>query len=156
VWFADLALDDLHEKRIAMTTRILVPTDFSRFANVAAEYAVKLARQLNAKVLVAYVKPSVVLPRADGDEADPEEPKLHAMLGRTPADRAGVPVSRHFLRGNPVQEILKLAGEAHIQLIAMGARGQTASSENPLGSIAQSVLSCAKCRVIVVKVESQG
>ncbi|MEZ6061417.1 MAG: universal stress protein [Planctomycetaceae bacterium] len=137
-----------------MTTRILVPTDFSPYAAAAADYAVSLAAHSNAELLIAHVKPSAVLPHSEEDVADPLEPELHTKLSAVARNSVGVAVSRRFLRGNPVDELLKLAKETGVRQIVMGTHGQTMAPEKAIGSIAEAVLLRATCRVILVKGET--
>ena len=120
----------------------------------AAEYAVSLARQRNAELVITYVNPSNVLPHADSDENDPSEQTIHTLLQRIPEDAAGIPVCRRLLRGNPADEILKLVDSEDVNLIVIGTHGETAQQKIPLGSIVTAILTRAKCRVIAVKGES--
>lgn len=139
-----------------MAKTILCPTDFSAGANGALYYASLLARTLDCELLIVHVKPGNVLPRADEDVDDPEEPHIHQMLQETVPQDSAVSVRHQFLRGNPRDEILNLAESEDVALIALGTHGQTNSPDVAMGAIAEAVVRDAKHPVLAVKPNSGG
>jgi nucleotide-binding universal stress UspA family protein len=53
--------------------------------------------------------------------------------------------------GDPASEILRLADEMAVQLIAMGSHGQTGVVGLLLGSVSSSVLDHARCPVLIAR-----
>lgn len=133
-----------------MAKTILVPTDFSGDASAALYYAGQLAIALQADILIIYVKPGNVLPHAVDDVADNEESRIHALLDATRPSDPTVSFTKRFLRGNPADEILKLAA-GQVDLVIMGTHGQTNAPDMLLGSIAQAVVRKSTCPVLTVK-----
>lgn len=61
-------------------------------------------------------------------------------------------ISHHqmVIEGDPAEEILKLANEIGVELIAMGSRGRTGLLGAVLGSVSRKVLDGASCPVLIV------
>ena len=61
-------------------------------------------------------------------------------------------ISHHqmVIEGDPAEEILKLANEIGVELIAMGSRGRTGLLGAVLGSVSRKVLDRASCPVLIV------
>ena len=129
---------------------ILVPTDFSPAADAALTYGSSLARGMGASLLIVHVKMEPALYGPCDDEQDPGEPQLHARLKRSrPADES-VSYEQHFLRskGNPGEEILRFAEKHNVQMIVMGAHGETCASERLMGTVAELVVGRSACPVL--------
>jgi nucleotide-binding universal stress UspA family protein len=134
-----------------MAVTILIPTDFSDCAEAALVCGERLARDIDASLLIVHVKPGNLLPHASDDVDDPDEYAVHASLDKcAPAD-SSIPCVRRFLRGNPPDEIHKIAEAEDATLIVMGTHGQTNSREVALGAIAKAVILGSPRSVIAVK-----
>ena len=129
---------------------ILVGTDFSSGGDSAVHYRSVIAQAENAELLVVYVKTGCVLPHGDEDVADPGEPQIRRQLETTAFDVPKVACRRLLLRGNPPDEILKVAADEQVDLIVIGTHGQTGSSAVPMGAIAQTIVSRAPCTVMAI------
>src|SRR5262245_28915273 len=102
---------------------ILHPTDFSEQARYALHLASALARDYVARLVVLHV---VVTPPAVYSEAVMVPPlRDHLEESRSQLDRLAVPnenvcAERRLAEGDPVREILRVAGEVDADLIVMG------------------------------------
>ncbi len=129
---------------------ILVATDFSAGGDLAVHYGSVIAQAENAELVIAYVKPGNVLPHGDEDVADPVEPQIHRQLEMTAPDMPKEVCRRLLLRGNPPDEILKVATNEQVDLIVCGTHGQTGSCSVAMGAIAQTIVSLAQCAVMTI------
>ena len=134
-----------------MAATILVPTDFSQGAQAALACGEQLARAIDAGLLIVHVKPSNLLPHASDDVDDPEEHAVHAALDKVAPKDASVPSAHRFLRGNPPDEILKIADAEDASMIVIGTHGETNSPDVPLGAIAKAVVLGSARAVVAVK-----
>lgn len=133
--------------------KILVPTDFSEHSRAAFDLACALARDYAAELLVLHVyrPPQVYAP--DGIAVIvPEQPlDLQAQLALVrPADPQ-VKVDHLLVEGDPVEEILRVAGDRGCDLIVMGTHGTTGLARLLMGSVAESVVRRAPCPVLTVR-----
>ena len=62
-----------------------------------------------------------------------------------------VPCETRMLRGDPAEQILQLAAEEGVILIAMGTVGRTGLSRLLMGSVAEQVVRQASCPVLTIK-----
>ena len=136
-----------------MISRILVPTDGSKTARKAARYAVDLARQLKASIMVLSVfdwtlmVDSVSAASLAGPHAlEPienslqEAAKKHAEAVRKLCDKHGIQSKTILSTGHPVDEIVKEAKKSKADLIVMGSHGRSALAAAVLGSVAYGVV----------------
>ncbi|MGB2834759.1 MAG: universal stress protein [Candidatus Sulfotelmatobacter sp.] len=140
--------------------RILFATDFSPASIVALPYATAIARHFGAKIYLAYVIPPDAYDLIPVDERDPvlENIRAHAE-GQMAAVRA-----RPLLKGLShevlvdhgfVWPMLSAMAEKHeINLIVIGTHGRRGVEKMLLGSIAEEILRCAQCPVLMVGPES--
>lgn len=136
---------------------ILVPTDFSAFSKAALEFAVGLAKQLRAKVVLLHVtEPS----RASRPESiqimDPVRRRTDRLFQKfISACRAAEIISERIVRpGDPVKGILDQVKRVKADLIVMGTQGRRGMKLLALGSVAASVVRKVSCPVLVVKIPS--
>jgi nucleotide-binding universal stress UspA family protein len=138
---------------------ILVPIDFSPYAEHALDYAIALAQRLQARVTLVHVfqLPPVVHVEGkrwpsstliDDLEADVRR-DLEADRARITA--AGLEGECVMVQGIPFQEILDTAKARHVDLIVMGTHGRTGLSHVLLGSVAERVVRLAPCPVLVAR-----
>ena len=143
-------------------TKILLATDGSNEAAMAAEAAAELSKQSGSEIHVSYVLPSPaqlighhlystemresVLGAAER-EAETFLKERAEQLG---AD-GGKVAETHLKSGEPDKEILRLAEEIGAGLIVIGSRGLGAVSRALMGSVSESVVRHAHCPVFVVR-----
>jgi nucleotide-binding universal stress UspA family protein len=139
--------------------KILVPTDFSSCAEAAAQYAVDLARRLEATVVLmaAYERPMFVIPDGDGSLLPDVTTELaeHVMTkllwAREQLAHKDVAVRLEAVDGAPADAILRVARDEGFDLIVMGTHGRTGVRRLFLGSVAEHVVRHAECPVLTVR-----
>jgi len=119
---------------------ILHPTDFSEHASFAFPQACAMARHHGARLIVLHVCPS-----------EAEKELLRAELRRLQSPDPKVRVEHLLQAGETVEEILRVAREAHCDLIVMGTHGRTGLSRLLMGSVAEAVVRTASCPVVTIK-----
>jgi nucleotide-binding universal stress UspA family protein len=139
--------------------RILCPTDFSKYAFRAADYAVALARHYDAEVHFLHVIPSTLIHPEQYPyvaEAIPLAPEFRkralerldafVALSRTEGARTRFSVAE----GAPVSAILEAAESERASLVCLGTHGREGVERLVLGSVAEKVLRKARCPVLTV------
>ena len=140
-------------------SHVLVPTDFSASAEQTLDYAIRLARTLNARLTVLHVIQPVPMAGSDMGVALPEaylqdleeavQRSMEETLARVTA--AGLTAERIVVYGVPFQEIIETAKARQVDLIVMGTHGRTGYMHVLLGSVAEKVIRLAPCSVLVVR-----
>ncbi len=148
-----------------MISKILVPTDGSKTAQKAGRYAVDLAKQLNASIIVLSVfdrsstrgwasYDSIAAPQVlESIESYLQEAaKKHGEAVKKLCDKHGIQSKTVLTTGHPVEDIVKEAKRSKADLIVMGSHGRSALSAAVLGSVAYGVIHRdMKTPVLVVK-----
>ena len=153
-------------------TNILLATDGSREAQLAARTAADLAQKTNSELHVVHafgiapVGPPVYPEATDLQgaefEAEGEEGQriserrarevLEAEVGKIRSG-GGAVAGEHLLEGRVAPGIVGLAEEIGAGLIVMGSRGLGGIRRALLGSVSESVVRHAHCPVMVVREE---
>ena len=136
-----------------MISKILVPTDGSKTAQKAAAFAVDLARQLKASIVILSVidKRMYVAQAGFAAKTAKETPETiedyltkaaegYAGKIKNLCDQAGVESQISVKMGYPVEEIVKEAKKTKAHLIVMGSRGRSALSATVLGSVSYGIV----------------
>lgn len=142
-------------------SEILCPIDFSPSSEHAARFAAALARAIGARLHLAHVLPvpmpsmpmpelglgpqEAMLPPTSRLTSDAREALLR-LAADLRADHAGI----HVVTGSPATEIVRLARELGVGMIAMGTHGRTGVAHLLLGSVAERVTRAAHLPVLVV------
>jgi nucleotide-binding universal stress UspA family protein len=145
-----------------MVSKILVPTDGSETARKAALYAVDLARQLNASVIILSVIDLIakIVSAADTpmlvvqsvEDYLREAAKKYAGEIEKLCDESGVQSETVITTGRPVDDIVREAKKSKVDLIVMGSHGRSALAAAVLGSVAYGVIHTeAKIPVLIVR-----
>jgi universal stress protein A len=137
--------------------KILVPVDFSPCSEAALTYAVFLAGQLQATLLLAHVIPPMGYP-IDFATVQPvayQEFKrgIGQALDKT-ADRwrkKGVLIETHLWKGEPAVEVGAAAAHLACDLIVMGTHGRKGVASLLMGSVAEKVVRSASVPVVTIK-----
>lgn len=137
--------------------KILVPVDFSPCSEAALTYAVFLAGQLQATILLAHV----ILPMGYPIDFATVQPVAYQEFKRgigqaleKTADRwrkKGVPIETHLLKGEPAVEIGAAAAHLECDLIVMGTHGRKGMASLLMGSVAEKVVRGAPVPVVTIK-----
>ena len=136
-------------------TKILLATDGSREADLAATTAADLAKGTDSELHVVHVGPFMPMLFSTMEEeparmAREARKTLDDAVGRLEA--AGDEVARAHLKvGGASEEIVALAEELGAGLIVMGNRGRGGIKRALMGSVSDSVVRHAHCPVMVVR-----
>ena len=135
---------------------IVVGTDGSKASNAAVAEAIDLARRLDAKLIVAAVRPPV--PDYLGEPLYQERLSEDLARARRALDearrlveQAGVEAEYELLEGDPAKEVAKLAEKRDADLVVVGTRGIGAVAGSLLGSVSAGVVRRSHRPVVVVR-----
>lgn len=129
-----------HPSRVRLR-RLLLATDFSRYADAALRIVRDLAAKLEASVCVFHVSGR----SSDIKQAESPMAKRLQSLRHHHIEAEGLCVV-----GNAVEAILTHAAAWQADLIAVGTRGAGGLSRLTLGSVAETLLKRAGCPVLTV------
>jgi nucleotide-binding universal stress UspA family protein len=138
---------------------ILVPTDFSEYADYALDYAIELAKKLQAHLTflhVIHLTPLVMgdigisglVPYLEEIETDAQQ-RMQTLLNRV--HQEGLQGETAIVQGVPFQAIVDTAENQNIDLIVMGTHGRTGLTHVLMGSVAERVVRMAPCPVLVTR-----
>jgi nucleotide-binding universal stress UspA family protein len=143
-------------------TKVLLATDGSKEARLAAQAAAELSKDTGSEVHIVYVLPSPrelrghhlysrevmssVLEQAEGEARSflEEQAKQVGASG-------GKLAETHLETGDPDKEIVRLSEEIGAGTIVIGSRGQGGLRRALMGSVSESVVRHAHCPVFVVR-----
>jgi nucleotide-binding universal stress UspA family protein len=120
--------------------------------------AADLARQYQATLLILHVVESLGPENVTYGEATSQlEPdsyrrRLEEDLHRRAPQPPGIMTEYLLVEGDPVSQILQVAGARACDLIVMGTHGRTGLSRLLSSNVAEHVIRQASCPVLVVKV----
>jgi nucleotide-binding universal stress UspA family protein len=149
--------------------KILHPTDFSECAMQAQKTAVELVGRLTGEIVLLHVlvepplysegirsmmKPHIVVPsEQEGSIYEAQRKWTEQTLeGRTAELRQrGIKARWRVQVGVPFEEIVKIAAEERVDMIALGTHGRGGVSRLLMGSVADRVIRLAPCSVLTVR-----
>lgn len=138
-------------------TRVLLATDGSPDAALAANSAIELCERTGSELHVVHVGEYVPTFFAYTEEEPAELQRNAERLLEEQVERiraAGGRVTESHLRlGRPAEQIVALSEELDIGVVVLGSRGQTALRRAVLGSVSEAVVRYAHCPVFVVRAE---
>ena len=141
--------------------RILLPTDFSPFADHALTYAISFAKEYDAKLFLLHVIEDLVsvsyfevfqapLPaNFIEDVAAMAKKQVVELAARD--ELKGVETETLMRRGVPFMEILSVAAELEIDMITIATHGRTGLKQMLFGSTAEKVVRKAPCPVLSIR-----
>jgi nucleotide-binding universal stress UspA family protein len=138
---------------MAFPTKILLATDGSKDADMAARAAVDLANQPGAELHVVYVGQAPPYPAPEHYEVVARQ-RLDELVEEVTG--AGGNVAEAHLRmepraGKEDEHIVGLAEELGVDLIVVGSRGLSGIKHALVGSVSESVVRHAHCPVLVMR-----
>jgi nucleotide-binding universal stress UspA family protein len=144
--------------------RILVPTDFSLYADNAVRHAIDMARQYHATVFllhvidnhvqqcaIDYCLSDAVMQGIEQESMATSDGKLQQQISRVSGKAADVEIIPYMKRGVPYDEILKEQEEKNIDLIVIASHGRTGIRRILIGSVAEKITRSARCPVMLVR-----
>lgn len=141
--------------------RVLYATDFSPASRPALALAMRLARHDGARLLVVHVLTPPSPFAANGGPAPSSylellhrtrraaRHELAAWLARVRG--AGLRAQARRVEGNPSEQIVRLAGRWHADLIVIGTHGRTGVRRFMMGSVAERVVQRSPRPVLTVR-----
>jgi universal stress protein A len=146
------------EVSMARVKKILAPTDFSELSKVGIRYALEMARDASAEVVVYHAidvggqwndRPPAVA--AHHDILEESRRLLDKFLADNFADCIDlVEVRRAVEIGAPHKNIVEKAAAEGVDMIVMSTHGRTGLNHIIMGSVAEKVVARATCPVLVV------
>lgn len=147
-----------------MFNRILIPVDGSQGSLEALKCAIEMHKTNQAELIVLSVYREHALwtssvswvnqeRTASTDDAMKEFAKEAAEKSKQYALDQGVAkdkIRSFYIGGGPAREIIKSSGKHDVDLIILGSRGLSDSSNHLLGSVSHKVTSLAQCPVLIV------
>ena len=142
-------------------TRILLATDGSNDAELAANAAVDLVNRTGAQLHVVhawralphYAFPSLVPERYHAPYEQGARKILNEQLGRI--EQSGISVTQaHLVTGRAADAILDLGQQIGVDLIMVGSRGLGPVRRLLVGSVSEGIVHHAKCPVLMVRGEA--
>jgi nucleotide-binding universal stress UspA family protein len=141
--------------------RILVPTDFSKYSEVALNYAAAFCEKFGAELILLHVVQDLGVFLPDmvtgtpplAPPVDQLTAAARAALERTVREQKldRFKVRLEVREGPPFYEIILLAKEANVDLIIAGTHGRGGLRHVLMGSVAEKVVRKAPCPVLTVR-----
>jgi len=139
--------------------KILAPTDMSKLSRPALRYALELALERSAAVLVYHVISEDSEWIGSDDRLNPanallpqQREHLHAFITENFADLIDkVEVIELVEAGVPYNKIVVKAQHEHVDLIVMSTHGRTGFEQILLGSVTAKVVARASCPVLSIR-----
>jgi nucleotide-binding universal stress UspA family protein len=139
--------------------QILVPTDFSEYAEQALAYAIELAQAFQARLTLLHIIDTASWGIAQAEAMLPPSywQELETGIAESMAEplarvhAAGLEGEAAIARGIPFQTIIDTAREKRVDLIVMGTHGRTGLIHALMGSVAEKVVRLAPCPVLVTR-----
>lgn len=137
-----------------MLNKVLVAIDSSDLSDLVIKTLRQLALSEEAQVVLAHVLVNSDAPDIAADRPQVEREDIsHDALERLQAYQSALPCKNELeiVRGEPAEEIVRLANIHHADLIVIGSRGLTGVTRILQGSVSSQVVEEASCSVLVVK-----
>jgi nucleotide-binding universal stress UspA family protein len=136
--------------------KILIATDGSERNRPAIDEALRIGRACGSTVIAVFVIETSALESAAGAGVGTDtwtlmQSEAASSLAHVKSQAQGVSLETAVLEGKPATEILKFANEQGVDLIVLGTQGKRGIERFLLGSVAETVIRSAPCRVLVVK-----
>jgi nucleotide-binding universal stress UspA family protein len=138
-------------------TRVLLATDGSPDATLAARSAIELCERTGSELHVVHVGEYVPMILAYTEEEPIELQRNAERLLEEQVERVraagGTVAGAHLRLGRPAEQIIDLSEELGVGVIVVGSRGESALRRAVLGSVSEDVVRYAHCPVFVVRAE---
>ena len=143
---------------MARMKKILAPTDFSDLSKLGIRYALEMARDISAEVIVYHAvdvggdwKTMRTELGSSHDVIESNRRVLDKFLGDHFADCIDLVEVRQVVEfGAPPKNIVEIAQKENVDMIVMSTHGRTGIDHVILGSVTEKVVARAPCPVLVV------
>ncbi len=145
-----MSFDTISRPTTTLIRRIMCPIDFSDPSKTSFEYAERLARDLQAALVLvhAFDTPETL---THAGQSRPADADLKFKLESIRPSSENVAVSHVLHAGSPGEVICWLAEQRQCDLIIMGTHGRTGLKHLFLGSVAEFVMRHARCPVLTIR-----
>ena len=136
-----------------MISKILLPTDGSKTARKAATYAIDLAKQLHASIIImcvvdkrflisrtVLIEPSSRYVAESIEDYQQEGAERYVEEIKKLCEKKGIQSRTVIKSGHPVEEIVKESEKSKVGLIVMGSHGESVLAAATLGSVTYGVI----------------
>jgi nucleotide-binding universal stress UspA family protein len=134
---------------------MLVPIDGSPCSIAALSYAVTLAEDLDAAIVVVHVNGAdrfeVGSTTSAAENAKEQSERTMEDAVAQAKGRLGERLIRRTESGDPVRRILELAAVEKADLVVMGTHGRVGRLHSLAGSVAEAVVRSSPCPVVTVR-----
>jgi nucleotide-binding universal stress UspA family protein len=143
---------------------ILFPTDFSQGARAAMDYALSLARDYKAKLILLYVIQDISIAEwyipsslSAADLVSDMQKGAEKEMEKWAAEARGAvaDVEALVVRGVPFVEIVRTAKDRKADLLVIGTHGRTGIDHMLFGSTAEKVVRKSPCPVLTVRMSGK-
>ena len=138
-----------------MFKKLLVAFDGSEPAMRAFEAALGIAEADQAELTVLSVaqpaEPATMVETSAMIESATDQFEQWFDTLRAKAEQAGLSIQTKVGVGHAAEQIIRIAGEEHADLIVMGHRGKSLIKRWLLGSVSKRVISYAPCSVLIAR-----
>lgn len=140
---------------------ILFPTDFSQGARAAMDYAISLARDYKARLILLYVIQDISIAEwyipsslSVTDLVEDMQKSARKEMDKWAAEASAKvkDVEKMVVRGVPFVEIIKTAKDKDVDMIVIGTHGRTGIDHMLFGSTAEKVVRKSPCPVLTVRI----
>ncbi|MEW6714288.1 MAG: universal stress protein [Nitrospirota bacterium] len=131
---------------------ILLPTDGSRYSDIAVDKTLELASNYGSSITAVSIVDVTEEFYSEAPEAVEELIRNAKRFVESIAKRAdGIRTTTLVKEGESFEVITKLAEEIHSGIIVMGSHGRTGVKRFLIGNVTEKVIGYAPCPVLVVK-----
>lgn len=140
-----------------MARVFLVPVDFSKGSETALDYAISMARNKSAKLILLHVIPAALVYPTEATRFDfyaIVEGNARASAEQLARRKKLMPRDYQLVlvRGADIADVIsRQAKKLRAAMIVMGSHGRTGLRRFFLGSVAERTLRYAECPVLIVK-----
>ena len=143
--------------------KILVPTDFSPNANKALDFAVQIAKQAQAEIILVHAcnlvntvfKDNLNIKKEYNQTLLDDANKSLGLLKKSIEDSENIIVNVKIYYDNIIESILQASEENSADFIVIGTRGETEFSEKIFGSTTSELLGKSNIPIIVISALSE-
>ena len=143
--------------------KILVPTDFSLNANKALDFAVQIASQAKAEIILIHAcdlidtnfKDNQTMYKEHNQTISDKANENLSLLKKSIEDTEKLSVHIKLYRGNVTDTVLQASEEHHADLVIMGTLGETRLQENIFGSLTAGIIGKTNIPVMAVPLLSE-
>jgi nucleotide-binding universal stress UspA family protein len=141
---------------MATLKKILAPTDLSDVSATGLRYAIQLARDIGAELIIFNVMILDETNTVDEQGMERQRTRLDRFVSDKVVISEDVKIRKIVDAGDAYGAILDCADSEHVDLIIMSSHGRSGLSRMLIGSVTDKVIRGASCPVLVVPVKNKN